>query len=370
MHIVLFFTFDYSLATWLKSGHLTRELKFYDYLVNKGVEISFVTYGDNEDLEILKDSKINILPIYSLSKKSKYKFVNILNSIFIPFMLKKRIDTRSKKVIVKQNQLLGSWVSIIFKIITNAKLYTRTGYDMYLFSVKENKSLFKRFLYFLLTQITILFSNYYSVTSYSDANFLKKRCLGTKKILVRPNWVETGSETNGKKYDDRLLAVGRLEEQKNFHDLLYSAKETGFKIDIYGEGSLKQDLLNLSKSLNIKLRIYDNIENDDLLNIYNKYKYFVSSSNFEGNSKVILEAMANGCIVIAKDIENNREIMKVNNSGLLYKDNLSEILIKCKNNDFKHIDFIQNAKNTIENYYSKEIIFSDYLSDFKKLIQM
>ncbi len=369
MHIVLFFTFDYSLATWLNSGHLTRELKFYDYLAKKGIEISFVTYGNNEDLQILKDSKINIIPIYSFRKKSKYKFINILNSIFIPFRLKKRIDTRSKRVIIKQNQLLGSWVSIIFKIITNTKLYTRTGYDMYLFSVRENKILYKRFLYFLLTQITILFSNYYSVTSRSDANFLKRRCLGAKKIIVRPNWVETGSESSDKKYDDRLLAVGRLEKQKNFHDLLYGAKETGFKIDIYGEGSLKQELLHLSKSLNITLKIYDNIENDDLLNIYNKYKYFVSSSNFEGNSKVILEAMANGCIVIAKDIENNREIIKDNNSGLLYTDNLNKILIKCKNDDFKDTDFIQNAKNTIENYYSKDIVFSDYLSDFKKIIQ-
>ena len=84
MHIVLFFTFDYSLATWLNSGHLTRELKFYDYLAKKGIEISFVTYGNNEDLQILKDSKINIIPIYSFRKKSKYKFINILNSIFIP----------------------------------------------------------------------------------------------------------------------------------------------------------------------------------------------------------------------------------------------------------------------------------------------
>ena len=54
MHIVLFFTFDYSLKTWLNSGHITRELKLYDYLTTRGVEISFVTYGDSSDLEILK----------------------------------------------------------------------------------------------------------------------------------------------------------------------------------------------------------------------------------------------------------------------------------------------------------------------------
>ena len=369
MHIVLFFTFDYSLVTWLKSGHLTRELKFYEYLLKKGIDVSFVTYGDDEDLEILKDSKINIFPIYSLRKKSKYKAINLLKSIFIPFSLKKKINTHSKKVIIKQNQLLGSWVSIMFKIITKTKLYTRTGYDMYLFSVEEKKSFYKRILYFLLTQVTLFFSDYYSVTSNSDKNFLKKRYLGTKKIVVRPNWVEIDLDNNEKKYGNQLLAVGRLEEQKNFHDLLYAVKETGFKVDIYGEGSLKQELISLSKNLNISLNIYNNIENDELINIYKKYKYFVSSSNFEGNSKVILEAMANGCIVIAKDIENNSEIIKNNNSGLLYKNNLNEILIKCKNDEYKNVNFTENAKNTIKNYYSKDVIFSDYLSDFKKIIQ-
>ena len=79
--------------------------------------------------------------------------------------------------------------------------------------------------------------------------------------------------------------------------------------------------------------------------------------------------MANGCIVIAKDIENNSEIIKNNNSGLLYKNNLNEILIKCKNDEYKNVNFTENAKNTIKNYYSKDVIFSDYLSDFKKIIQ-
>ena len=83
MHLVLFFTFDYSLITWLESGHLTRELKFYNYLVMQGIKVSFVTYGNNQDLNILNDSEINIIPIYNLVKRSNYKVINILKSIFL-----------------------------------------------------------------------------------------------------------------------------------------------------------------------------------------------------------------------------------------------------------------------------------------------
>tara|TARA_B100000242_G_scaffold293843_2_gene273332 strand:- start:3186 stop:4298 length:1113 start_codon:yes stop_codon:yes gene_type:complete len=369
MHIVLFFTFDYSLKTWLNSGHITRELKLYDYLTTRGVEISFVTYGDSSDLEILKNSKIKIFPIYTISKKSKYKILNFVKSFLIPFKLKNHIDTSSKKLIIKQNQLLGSWVAIIFKIISGAKLYTRTGYDMYLFSVKEGKNLLKKIVYFLLTQITISFSDSYIVTSNSDAKFLKNRFLTSKKILVRPNWVDVPIEAEHERYSDRLLSVGRLEKQKNFEELILSAKKTGFKIDIYGEGRLKTDLEKLSKSLDIELNIFNNIENEELLNVYQKYKYFISTSNFEGNSKVILEAMANGCLVIAKDIENNREVLG-DESGLLYNDNLNEVLIRCMNDEYDKLNILNNSRNTIIKYYSKDKIFSDYLSDFEDLYEI
>ena len=366
MHIVLFFTFDYSLKTWFDSGHITRELKFYNYLIEKGIKVSFVTYGDMEDLKILKNTKINIFPIYSFTKKSKYKFINLLKSIFLPIKLKKKIDISSQNIIVKQNQLMGSWVSIIFKLLINGKIYTRTGYDMYLFSINENKGFFKKLLYFLLTQITILLSDYYSVTSKLDQAFLRNKFLGTKNIIVRPNWVDIEPDNKLRKYEDRLLAVGRLEKQKNFHELLHAVHGTSFSVDIYGEGSLKEELIEIAQNLEINLNIYNNVENDQLLDIYKNYKYFVSSSFFEGNSKVVLEALANGCIVLAKDIENNREIIG-DDCGLLYKENLNELLIKCQNHEFQNSELTKNASNKIRKTYSKEKIFSDYLSDFKKI---
>ena len=161
MHIVLFFTFDYSLKTWLDSGHITRELKFYNYLIEKGIKVSFVTYGDMEDLKILKNTKIDVYPIYSLTKKSKFKFINILKSIFLPIKLKKKIDLSSQNIIVKQNQLMGSWASIIFKIISELS-YTHVLDMICIYLVLKKEKLTKKIVYFLLTQITISFSDFIS----------------------------------------------------------------------------------------------------------------------------------------------------------------------------------------------------------------
>ena len=113
MHIVYIFTFDYSFQTWKKSGTYTRELFLYKKLIEKGYKFTFVTYGDKSDFEIIeKNPEFNVLPIYSLIKKSKFKFVNIFKSLFIPFFIYRNIDNID---LIKHNQLMGSWVAIVLK---------------------------------------------------------------------------------------------------------------------------------------------------------------------------------------------------------------------------------------------------------------
>ena len=54
MKIVYFFTFDYTLKTWLESGSLDRELEYFDYLNKKyGLSFILVTYGDKSDNQII-----------------------------------------------------------------------------------------------------------------------------------------------------------------------------------------------------------------------------------------------------------------------------------------------------------------------------
>tara|TARA_B100000579_G_C22839192_1_gene860497 strand:+ start:20 stop:1132 length:1113 start_codon:yes stop_codon:yes gene_type:complete len=368
MHIVLLFTFDYSLETWANSGHLQRELRFYNLLVDNGFKVTFITYGDNADLNILKNSKIDVFPIYSSTNKSKYKIFNLLKSFYFPFLIKRNIFLKAGNTIIKQNQLLGSWVAIILKLITKSKLYMRTGYDMYLFSIKNKKSLLKRILYFTLTQKAIFFSDIYSVTSSSDLMFLESKFLNTKKIVKRPNWVDVDLSKNSFE-ENKILAVGRLENQKNFKELIDESVGTNFEINIYGEGSKKDDLINQARELNVKIKIFNNVENNELLDIYKKYKYFVSTANFEGNSKVILEAISRGCIVIAKDIENNREIIEHMKSGLLFTENLNEILKNCSENQYDDLNFTENAIEVIDKYFNFETIFSNYMDDFKLLLK-
>ena len=53
---------------------------------------------------------------------------------------------------------------------------------MYLFSKNNNKSFLKQILFYFLTQITLIFSDQYSVTSKADLEFLNKNYLYKKKF--------------------------------------------------------------------------------------------------------------------------------------------------------------------------------------------
>ncbi|TBR17896.1 hypothetical protein EPO66_01895, partial [bacterium] len=70
MRLILFFTFGLSLKKWAEGGMLYREVAFYNELTKKGIDIVFLTYGDDTDFgftEIIKG--IKVIPVYSITKK-------------------------------------------------------------------------------------------------------------------------------------------------------------------------------------------------------------------------------------------------------------------------------------------------------------
>ena len=173
MHVVLFFTYDISLNDWKTSGILDRELRIYEELEkNENFKFTFITYGDIKDSKIISNPNINVIPIYSIFKRSKNSLVRFIKSFVFPFYLKNNLEEFD---VIKTNQLHGSWIAIILKYLTKKKLYIRTGFDFYTFSIKKDASFSKKLFFYLLTKISLNKSDVYSVTSITDKNFLEKK---------------------------------------------------------------------------------------------------------------------------------------------------------------------------------------------------
>jgi glycosyltransferase involved in cell wall biosynthesis len=189
---------------------------------------------------------------------------------------------------------------------------------------------------------------------------------------VRPNWINiTGYPNHENRLEDRILSVGRLEKQKNFELLIKSLRNSQITIDIVGDGSLRNDLITLASKYSVNLNLLGTLSNDELLKLYPKYKIFVLSSLYEGNPKVLLEAMAAGCLVLANKIESVDEIITHEENGILFNINdldLINIINKLGNQTSKVQNLRKNAylsvlkNNSFENSVDKELL------DYKDLV--
>ena len=358
MNIVVFLTFGVSIKDWKESGLLQREILLYQQISSTSdINFTFITFGDSEDENYLNGHKI--IPYYKYNKYYKNKYITVLQSLLFTFKLKKLI---AQPDLIKTNQLLGSWMAILYKIITKKPLIVRTGYDLYRFSLHENKTRLKKSLYYTLTQLAIIFSDAYLVTSYSDKKFLDLNFFKTKnKLQILPNWVEdkiTNTVTKiEKRHENKILAVGRLEEQKNFSALIRLLSSKDFHIDIVGTGSLKNNLALEAKEYGVKVNFLGKKNYNELIKMYPDYRLYVSTSLFEGNPKSTLEAMGAGCVAIVSNIENNSEIIENKITGFLHNfHNLVELIEQNMNNIDALERISKKATEKIKNNNSLDII--------------
>jgi glycosyltransferase involved in cell wall biosynthesis len=371
MNVAVFFTYNISLTEWIDLGIYNRETLLYKKISKKNdVKYTFLSYGTNEDLEVNKNFPFDIYPLYAKTKKSNNKIINFCKSLLLPFKIRKDLTHID---LLKTNQLNGAWVPILLKYLLKKPLVIRTGYDLLSFSMKEKKNIFRILFNYLLTQIALLTCDVYLVSSKADKKFLKRYFISTKKVRVSHNWIAPAAYSNFVDRDkNRVLSVGRLEKQKNFFGLIKCFQNSNFSVDIVGSGSLESELKTFAKDNNIDVNFLGSLEHEKLLKLYRQYRFFILFSEFEGNPKVLLEAMSRGCIPIVKKSKNIEEIITTHKNGILFESNGSEVveIINNLNKDTKTLETL--SKNIVKNTNLKYSIDGNQnfeISLYKELVK-
>ena len=70
-----------------------------------------------------------------------------------------------------------------------------------------------------------------------------------------------------------MLAVGRLESQKNYPLLIKSFQNSDLEIDIYGDGSLRKELTELSIKYNVKTNFLGKLTYNDLKKSFKNIRF-------------------------------------------------------------------------------------------------
>ena len=126
----------------------------------------------------------------------------------------------------------------------------------------------------------------------------------------------------------------------------------------------------LVSSKNIKMQILNQLENDELLSLLAKYKFYISNSNFEGHPKSLLEAMSVGCVVFASNISNHIELIDHGKNGFLIDNNskksFEDLLENINNWDLESIS--KNAVSFVNKNFSLDKASDEEFLDYNSII--
>jgi glycosyltransferase involved in cell wall biosynthesis len=211
---------------------------------------------------------------------------------------------------------------------TIAHLFTRRGI---LIAHKHNSvNIRKHNVFIFLEMLSIIFNQKVIAISQSvKQSLIKYEFVPEKKIDVIHNGIECqnfyDNINKSKILNEKKIILGtvcRLERQKGLKYLLLAMKIIlikfpEVKLEIIGEGTLLNELQELSKKLGISNSVIFFGKFTDVKPFYNRMDAFVLPSLYEGFGIVILEAMASGVPVIASDVDGIKEVIQDEINGML-----------------------------------------------------
>lgn len=206
-------------------------------------------------------------------------------------------------------------------------------------------------------------------------NFFISKNISQNKLQIIENWVpqtyiEESQQLEFPNYQInkkcfRITYVSRIEEAKGVMDLIGIAKilkgKFDFIIDIYGEGSFREKLIDLIKENELsEIITYKGwLNNENKLKTINTYHLGIFTSRFEGFPNSLYDFIFSKTPIIAFDIESVRAI---GGDNILYYSNCNELVKKIKKVRISYNSSIQSTDkllvdktkyNNIEFAYSK-----------------
>ena len=125
-----------------------------------------------------------------------------------------------------------------------------------------------------------------------------------------------------KEKQNKIVSVGRLAPQKNFPMLINAFAKIkkefpDFQLVIFGEGSLREDLQSQIDSLNLSESVLLAGRSNQVIEELRSAKLFCMSTNAEGMSNALIEAVCVGLPVITTNVSGAEELVDDGKTGFI-----------------------------------------------------
>lgn len=150
-------------------------------------------------------------------------------------------------------------------------------------------------------------------------NYFPKEVQKNSVVIYNPVSVKIIAQQNRKA---EFVSAGRLEPEKNHKMLIkafarFSKNHQKYTLTIYGDGSLRNELVELIGKLGMSDKVFLPGNVSDILNRESDAEAFILTSNREGMSNALMEAMALGLPCISTNCSGSDELIANGKNGLL-----------------------------------------------------
>lgn len=329
--------------------------KKHIYLIGSNISMTGGTQRVTVNLanEFIKENNVTIINVgsdtgnknFEINSNVKIRFLNtdrsktknqLLYFLVLFFALKKGLYEINKKNKEEFNVFIGIGIGYSYILgLLNLKGSITIGSQHNPFRSNYIINIIRKHLLSKLDKFVVISEDMYNST---------KNLLGLNNIEKISNFINIPKIKKNEKIYNRVLAVGRLSDQKGFDFLVEIWKKVILagrkeKLTIVGEGELKEELLR--KITEYKLEEYIEIVNftNKINDYYLSSDLYLMSSRHEGLPMVLLEAMSYGLPCISFDCPTG--------PGELIKNDYNGYLIDCFDvDDFKEkiIDLLKDKE--------------------------
>lgn len=195
------------------------------------------------------------------------------------------------------------------------------------------------------------------------------------QIYVIPNALPFSPQENNLMREKRIIMVGRLSAEKGYERVIPIAKylqlnHPQWRIDIFGDGVLKKELVDLFYQNGLFNTCIKGVTND-VMSEYMKSSMLIMTSYTEAMPMVILEANACWLPVIAYECEGTNELIKDGVNGfIISNENIADFNKKIDmliNDDLKRESMAISSRE-LSQKYSRDKVVVVWMSLFDKIL--